>query len=480
MRILQLSLFGEHWNILPSFALSPTETYEREYYSNSDYCWHSETITVIGFALPPAEVRCNSCWEDQVPAPRDPSDSSSEWVCSVCTYVCSSCSSRDESNCGNCECCDSCCDCSYCGGCSEMFSSEAECRHCAECSSCCSCQECNRCSNLADCYECIRCEYCGCDCDSEDSDYYGNRDSDEFDPCHIIGIPGSHIGVEIEFEGCNVYRDAQRSSLLSAFAAAGIAVFYSSDHDATSLKRWTLKPDGSVSNGGELVSPPLDWSSASDRQQVRTALQVLRSEGCFPTDSTGIHVHVEAKTPDGFSFDTEQLRNLAVLAIANEDALFRIAASETGVMRSGATSYARCYSTSEFGKVLAATSEGALFSATRGNRYKGLNLQSFPKHGTVEFRYCNSTVNADRLLSQITLFATLRDIARDGFTASDLRGFAMGSSYEGKSEPEEQLQQLQRIVRQDDRMSNEDWNTLVALCWKESASQCSNVDRYAG
>lgn len=491
MPTLQLDLFGGFYNILPSFTLSPTETVRTDEWVppasgntlNGGTYWfpgYYRDRSIFGFQMGAAPTSCRSLYAhgcSHVDTPEYHSESET-WFVPCCLTVAPSCNCLSESECGNCNACSDCCECSYCSHCCEAVYSNDICRFCGNCSDCCDgCREADCCHRQMDCSECGQCEYHGCECEcdcGECGDSEGMTYSDR--NCELPGSDGFRFGIELEFVGLAVTRDSNRRTLLDALESAGIAAVYTNDHDQTSLSRWTVKPDGSVYDGGEIVSPPMDWNDPESRDAIRDVCAVLRSCGATVSDLCGLHIHVEAKHRDGTRFTTQQLRNVALLAIAHEDSLYRIAASDTGMIRSGARSYAKPLSAAHSRLSLSDATDSDIRSALMGDRYRSVNFQSFGKHGTVEFRVCNATLTASRIIAQVALMFGFMSAARRGdeIPSTECGTFhILGSAYSGKCEPDETLHSLHALMRDPDsqHMSNEDWNALMDFCWKGSASQ---------
>ena len=81
------------------------------------------------------------------------------------------------------------------------------------------------------------------------------------------------FGLEVEFEG-NVddVVVAIRNAGLST--RSGMVGYTAHDTDG-----WVVKTDASVSRGGELVGPPLDWDDADPRDQINRAFAALIASG---------------------------------------------------------------------------------------------------------------------------------------------------------------------------------------------------------
>jgi hypothetical protein len=266
---------------------------------------------------------------------------------------------------------------------------------------------------------------------------------------------------------------------------------------------WVVKRDGSVSNGGELVSPPLDFDIPEQREQVTRAIQCLQRANATTTPSAGIHVHVEAKNFDGTPMTAKQLAAVVRFTYKFEDAIYRIASSGWETIRPGARTYAKPIpeATAQAimnvrtmdelnnvwnGRSLTGTRNARrLGDATRGamERYTATNLRALERHGTVEFRYFNSSVNPVRIQTYIALCVAIMDDARNGFSRSVKKSYRVGSMQRGEISEKAMLLRLQQVLRSDSRdtrvcMSAQDWKNLRKLCWGGSKPQ-ADIWRYA-
>lgn len=190
-------------------------------------------------------------------------------------------------------------------------------------------------------------------------------------------------GIEIEFNTSKGRGDVQR-----ALSACG------SD--------WTVKSDGSIGYGWEIVSPIL---SASDWEaSLRAACDAIASLGdAYAGERCGLHVHLA-----GFErFEFHAVRNVARRYVNFEDTLDRL---QPSARRGSANQYCK--------------SNGAIFGADpieqtqrawkaierchsrrdlirlfnpRDDRYRKLNLTSLTRHGTVEFRHHAGTIDFNEI-----------------------------------------------------------------------------------
>lgn len=199
-------------------------------------------------------------------------------------------------------------------------------------------------------------------------------------------VRGPRFGVEIEFVG------ASNRDVADALTRAGLrCVNESYNHSTRSY--WKVTTDASVNNGGELVSPPL--SGPEGLEQVRIACRALQSVGAHPSASTGLHVHHEmsGQTVESFgrAFNTWMMNqdNIDALVARSRRAsqwCRRLTASEVRVISDTIRAYGMGNHTR---------------TRFRIDRYKSLNVASYPKYGTVEIRQHQGTVNAKKIVAWI-------------------------------------------------------------------------------
>lgn len=300
------------------------------------------------------------------------------------------------------------------------------------------------------------------------------------------------FGVELEWVG-----DFDR--ILTQLRDAGLRVLDNRHtHNGFSQTDWTLKYDGSVSRGGELVSPPLDFDNEAERAQVTTAVQALQDAGAQPDQSAGIHVHIEAKHEDGRPLSAREIAAVVRFTYKFEDAIYRIASSGWERIRGAARTYAKPIPEATAQAIMKVKTldelqnvwDGQALGGTRArrqaqygvnarrslDRYTGTNLRAFFNKGTIEFRYFNSSVNPVRVQTYIALCMAIVDDARLGYSRSVKKSYRLGSMANGEVSEKALFLRLQQILRTKSRdsdiiMSTEDWKNLRKLCWNGSKAQ---------
>jgi hypothetical protein len=283
------------------------------------------------------------------------------------------------------------------------------------------------------------------------------------------------FGLEVEFGG-------SMRAAASALSAAGLGdgqVYSYSGQARHGL--WTIKSDGSVSSGGEMVSPILDFDDPDSRGQVDRAIAALKAAGCTTDDRAGIHVHV-----DGTNLTVEQVTSVARCFAKFEDVIYRIASSGWRSIRHGARQYARpiphertqaiarARTLSGLGAAWYACSEDQIDYYTRqhghASRYAGLNLHSWFYRKTIEFRVFNSSLNAERVQGYIAMCVAMVEDARRGNKRSINKRYELGGMASGTTNEANAFHRFQQVMRYEAGMSLEDMKRLTRI-WKDSVAQ---------
>lgn len=298
------------------------------------------------------------------------------------------------------------------------------------------------------------------------------------------------FGIEVEFDG-------SIEAAVTALRAAGLTV-NDNRHSHLSGRApecWVVKRDGSVPNGGEMVSPPLDFDNEENRQQVTTAVEALQAAGALTTPNAGIHVHCEAKNEDGTDFSARQIGAVVRFFYKFEDAIYRIASSGWETIRPGARTFAKPIPEETARAIMNVRTMDDLKMIWNGrddngnrrrgrsgvinrmhDRYHAVNLQSFFYRGTIEFRVFNSSLNPKRIQAYVALCMAIVQDAREGHSRSVKKSYRVGAMHRGEVTEQALFLRLQQVLRSDSRdtnvlMSEEDWKNLRKICWKGSRPQ---------
>jgi hypothetical protein len=211
------------------------------------------------------------------------------------------------------------------------------------------------------------------------------------------------FGVEIEAYGVT------RAALLAELRAQGLEAQDETYNHAT-RPHWKIVSDGSVNgaNGFELVSPVLrGYEGLEDLARACRALKIC---GAQVNNSCGLHVHLGAR-----DLSIEHLRQVVRNYLVLEPTIDTLVPA---ARRGSANTYCKSL---QRGRTLA-QAEAAILGATNaqelseaangGNRYHKVNMQSFFRQGTVEFRQHSGTTDFEKISFWVKLLANLVDYSK--------------------------------------------------------------------
>jgi hypothetical protein len=196
-------------------------------------------------------------------------------------------------------------------------------------------------------------------------------------------VQGRRFGVEIEFSGIS------RSDAEAALRAAGInAVSESYNHNTR--RHWKLVPDASVrsmGNGcGELVSPPLRGEAGL--VQLELAVTTLQNAGASVNVTTGIHVHHDMAGLTG-----SEIAAFVTLWAERQTAIDSLVSESR---RGNRNTYCRNLSDMELRSIQSdLTTYGRI--SNHIDRFRKINVMSYPKYGTVEIRQHQGSLDGAKL-----------------------------------------------------------------------------------
>ena len=201
------------------------------------------------------------------------------------------------------------------------------------------------------------------------------------------------FGIEIEAKGLS------HTEVVNLLRNAGFNAdrAYYSDHTTTAGK-WKVKPDASVQNGFEVVSPIL--SGEQGIEDVRKVMNLLDTNGAIVDRQCGLHVHWGVS-----DWDLKKFQSLYKWYAKFEQAIDSILAPSRRLNNSR---WARGYSagtinhasiTDFFQRIKGARNLNQLRQIVGHgsyNRYTKLNMEAFWAHRTIEFRQHQGTLNSDK------------------------------------------------------------------------------------
>lgn len=177
------------------------------------------------------------------------------------------------------------------------------------------------------------------------------------------------FGVELEMVGIT------KSQAVQALRLVGINV-HSESYNHTTSRHWKIVPDGSLSNGFEVVSPILVGEAGLE--QLRTVCTALDDMGGLVNRNCGYHVHFDAA-----DLQLKHIRTIVTRYAAHESEIDAfMPSSRRGSTNIYCKGMAMLTSQSNFQN---ATTLAALIAAQSG-RYFKVNMQSHHRYGTIEFR----------------------------------------------------------------------------------------------
>lgn len=192
------------------------------------------------------------------------------------------------------------------------------------------------------------------------------------------------FGVEIEGYGIT------RLALSNMLNEAGINCEAES-YNHTTRTNWKVITDGSLTgtNTFEIVSPILE--GADGLEQLRKVCEILEVNNVKVNKSCGLHIHFDAS-----QIGNTQMKNIILNYIAYEEHID----SFLPLSRRGETNY-YCQSLKSYKeKIKNASTIEKMISIFRG-RYFKLNLQSYTRHNTIEFRQHSGTVEFEKISNWI-------------------------------------------------------------------------------
>lgn len=216
------------------------------------------------------------------------------------------------------------------------------------------------------------------------------------------------FGVEIEFFG------PESSTLINNFRAAGLEIKTESYNHST-RPHWKFVTDSSISgvNAKELVSPVLQGKNGL--ADFRKACRALRLSNAQVNTSCGVHVHLDAN-----DYTIENFRTLLKNQYLIENQIDKIMPKSR---RANANRFCQGFrsktKTTFFQKI-----DNSFTIRELANlfvtRYFKLNLQSFQRHGTVEFRQHGASTNFLKIKNWILICARLVEFSKQNILLTDI------------------------------------------------------------
>ena len=202
------------------------------------------------------------------------------------------------------------------------------------------------------------------------------------------------IGIEIESEG-------QFSKLLPC-----------------EIMGWKAKPEDSLFNGIEVVSPPLN-STKDNCEQIYNVCNVLNSVGQTVTEKCAAHIHIGAN----YLKSKQAYINLLEIIGNTEDLIYIISNKPGENLREGISEYSLPISKKledAFENNKINTSDGNIedfikdLKEIQVNRYSGINFNNVnTEKNTIELRTANGTLDPDIWIENVNLFGGIIKVSQE-------------------------------------------------------------------
>lgn len=210
------------------------------------------------------------------------------------------------------------------------------------------------------------------------------------------------FGIEIECVGLS------QGAAAAALQRAGV-VCMTPGYTHETMATWKVVPDGSLRgrNGAcEVVSPVL--SGTDGLAEVRTVMKILRDAGARVNESCGMHIHI----------GVDQLSKEEHVAIMEMYHAWQWAFTAWVKERRINGSWARLRDAHQTRNLVTSwlntNGRSALNRvAEYNNRYYALNVASFARHGTFEFRSHHGSLNGTNAAAWIALHLAFIENARE-------------------------------------------------------------------
>ena len=209
-----------------------------------------------------------------------------------------------------------------------------------------------------------------------------------------------NFGIEFEIKGMNTRKaaDVLNSINISCFAEGY-------NHNVSN--NWKAVTDATVHNGCEVVSPILN--GAAGIEQAMAVAEALSDAGASVDRQCGMHVHLDASDLTG-----NHLINLVKAYYDNEAEIDSL----MPVSRRGSNNTMCASVRNNYNLIKGRRNEPAIYVASSTNRYVKLNLASYMRHGTIEFRQHSGTLNARKISMWIRFLSSFVEAQKNNDNAA--------------------------------------------------------------
>jgi len=207
-------------------------------------------------------------------------------------------------------------------------------------------------------------------------------------------------GIEIECKQATNAGEQGRNTIAALIASKGVACNAEGYHHRTT-NHWRVTTDasvGSYSNGIEVVSPIL--TGEAGLAELALVLEALNELGCIVDRQCGIHVHWG-------------IADLTLNSVKNACSLYskyeaQIDSIQPRSRRGNNNQYCRSINTNGMNETLkniarATDMHGVKDAVNQGTRYRKLNLESFWRYSTMEFRQHSGSLDFEKIVAWVKL-----------------------------------------------------------------------------
>lgn len=203
------------------------------------------------------------------------------------------------------------------------------------------------------------------------------------------------------------------SELVQAIRAAGIECQYDGYTHAVT-RHWKIVTDASIAGGYEIVSPVLTLDRIDEVVRVCDA---ITDAGASVDRSCGLHVHVGCRN----TLTVEQVRKVAARFIKYEHVMDTVVARSRRANNSRycqGFSRSRAEANEKIAMIRKARTLEQIAGTVMSGKFRKLNLMTYWRQGTVEFRQHQGSTEAVKVTNWIKwCVAFVAVSAHDSFTA---------------------------------------------------------------
>lgn len=203
--------------------------------------------------------------------------------------------------------------------------------------------------------------------------------------------PTKTFGIEIEF----INNQFTGSAIARTLTNNGIPTNYES-YNHYRRNHWKIVTDASVPGGLELVSPVLKGESGLE--QIEQATKILEQMGCKVNHKCGLHVHHKVKkTHENRDENAKRILKNCIELYAEHQNDFN------DMLPQSRTDNQYCRNTNDLRTTMHTHGLDYIMRNSFHYRYYAVNVCSYLRHGTVEFRQHSGTIEFEKIKNWILI-----------------------------------------------------------------------------